>query len=118
MVSKGRGGDSWSEFIEGIVNSVSFVAAHYSYNEEYVLDHTPDWIRRKYNDALKQKYQNYRETVYGQFQSLLLFADQLLNEGKNFNEILPPTPEEIQKEEIEQTQENSKFTQGTWWKSG
>ncbi|WP_342761983.1 hypothetical protein [Bacillus sp. BR3(2024)] len=67
---------------------------------------------------MKQQYTDYKENVYGQFQSLLLFMDQLLNQGKNFESILPPTYEDAVAANTESPKEkqNSQFKQGTWWK--
>ncbi|HHB3507847.1 TPA: hypothetical protein ACORDH_004981 [Bacillus cereus] len=44
--------------------------------------------------------------------------DQLLNEGKNFDSILPPTYEDAIAANTDSPteQQNSKFVQGTWWK--
>ncbi|OTW86369.1 hypothetical protein BK702_15195 [Bacillus thuringiensis serovar cameroun] len=74
-----------------MVKQIEFVSSYYGYTEEYVLSHTPYWVRRKAEQALQEKYDSHTNAVRGQFQSYMLLLDSLFNKGADFNTILPPT---------------------------
>jgi len=82
-----------------------------------VLEHTPDWIRRKYEQALKEKWEESRSRITEGVSSLMLLVDGLFNKGKDSEEILPSSYEkamEAQQNQIVQKEEN--FVKGSWWK--
>lgn len=79
-----------------------------------MLSHSPEWVRRKYDQAIEEKYNSSRERSLEGFNGLMLLADTLLNQGKGFNDILPSF-EELNKKDVEAKQE--KFVGGNWWKS-
>ncbi|MGR5963131.1 hypothetical protein ACT7DN_30305 [Bacillus paranthracis] len=111
----------WTDFCEQLVKEIGFVSSYYGYTEEYVLDHTPAWIKRKYKQAITEKYERHVESVYGQFKSYLLLMDSMMNEGKDFTNILPPTLDaaiEQQKNQAESTdaQNNQEeYVKTPWW---
>ncbi|WP_156137701.1 MULTISPECIES: hypothetical protein [unclassified Bacillus (in: firmicutes)] len=116
-----RGGDvGWEGFLEAIVDQIEFVSSYYGYTEEYVLDHTLYWLRRKVEQALQEKYDAHTNSVRGQFQSYLLLLDSLFNKGAEFNKILPPTREQA----IANSQDNAddtvaneqeQYDKTQWW---
>jgi len=82
-----------------------------------VLEHTPDWVRRKYEQAQKEKWEESRSRITEGVTSLMLLVDGLFNKGKGSEEILPSSYEkamEAQQEQIVQKEEN--FVKGSWWK--
>ena len=82
-----------------------------------MLEHTPDWIRRKYEQALKEKWEESRSRITEGVSSLMLLVDGLFNKGKDSEEILPSSYEkamEAQQNQIVQKEEN--FVKGSWWK--
>ena len=90
------------------------MSSHYGYTEEYVLGHTPDWVKRKYEQALEEKYSVSRERTLEGYKGLMLLADSLFNQGKGFDDIVPSFGQ-LTKKEVETTEE--KFVGGNWWKS-
>nr|WP_088325963.1 hypothetical protein [Bacillus cereus] len=85
-----------------------------------MLDHTPDWIKRKYKQALQEKYEQHHNNVYGQFQSYMLLIDAMVNKGEDFTKILPPTLEEAMKQqtgnESDSTSNNQEqYDKTEWW---
>lgn len=79
-----------------------------------MLSHTADWLRRKYEQAVEEKYNASRERSVEGFNGLRLLVDSMFNQGKGFNEILPKF-EELNKKEVKAKKDN--FVGGTWWKS-
>lgn len=79
-----------------------------------MLDHTPDWVKRKYEQAIEERYAESQQRTIESYKGLMLLADTLLNKGQGFNEILPPFSE-LNKEKVEAAEEQ--FVGGSWWKS-
>ncbi|TWT04601.1 hypothetical protein [Planomicrobium sp. CPCC 101079] len=79
-----------------------------------MLDHTPDWVKRKYEQAIEERYAESQQRTIESYKGLMLLADTLLNKGQGFNEILPPFAE-LNKEKVEAAEEQ--FVGGSWWKS-
>lgn len=96
------------------MKQIGFVSSHYRYTEEYVLGHTPDWVKRKYEQALLEKYVSSRERTLESYKGLMLLADSLFNKGKGFDDIVPSF-EKLTKKEVETKQEE--FVGGNWWES-
>lgn len=94
---------------------IELVSSHFQYTEEYVLDHSLDWVFRKYQQALKEQWE--RSTVRTQegFKSLLLLFDSLMNKGKNYEDILPSSYEKAMEQWSGQQEEESEFVKGQWW---
>lgn len=86
-----------------------------------MLNHTPAWVKRKYKQAVTEKYDKHVESVYGQFKSYLLFMDSMLNEGKDFANILPPTldaaieQQNKQEESASTTNNQEQYDKTPWW---
>lgn len=89
------------------------MSSYYRYTEEYVLSHTADWITRKYEQALEEKYNDSRNRTLENFKGLMLLTDTLFNQGKGFEEIIPPF-NQLNKQKAESAQEQ--FVGGSWWK--
>lgn len=90
------------------------MSSHYGYTEEYVLGHTPDWVKRKYEQAVEEKYNESQMRSLESYKGLMLLSDTLFNKGKGFNDILPPF-KELNNKKVEAAEE--KFVGGSWWKS-
>lgn len=95
-----------------MIKQIGFVSSYYRYTEEYVLSHTPEWLKRKYEQAVEEKYNDSRIRTFESFKGLMLLADTLFNKGQGVNEIAPPY-NEINKEKAETAQEE--FVGGSWW---
>lgn len=117
---EGREGDpraSWSKLIENIVEQVSFVSSHFSYTEEYVLDHSPDWINRKYIQAAKERWKQSQTRIQEGVQSLIVMMDMAFNKGKNINQILPGSFEDAMQMQKQAHTAAKAYIKGSWWKS-
>lgn len=97
-----------------MIQQIEFVSAYFSYHEEYVLEKTPEWIERKYVQAIREKSEQHKQNVLENFKGIALFLDVLLNKAKGFNDILPKTFDELQQETISNKKESS-FIEGQWW---
>lgn len=78
-----------------------------------MLGHTADWIRRKYEQAVEEKYNESRVRTLESYKGLMLLADTLFNKGKGFEEIIPPY-NQLNIPKAESAQE--KYVGGSWWK--
>lgn len=79
-----------------------------------MLGHTADWLSRKYEQAVEEKYSGSRERTLENYKGLMLLSDSLFNQGKGFNDIVPSF-EELNKKEVKTKQEE--FVGGNWWES-
>jgi hypothetical protein len=93
------------------------VSAHFNYTEEYVLEHSPDWLSRKFTQAQKEHFDSHNQKVLEGFQSALLVMDSVFNKGKEFNKILPPSIEAAMEQAKVKEQIKTQFIEGTWWKT-
>lgn len=82
-----------------------------------MLEHTPDWLNRKFKQAQREQFDNHNTKVLEGFQSALLVLDSVFNKGKEFNKILPPSIEAAMEQTRVKEQIQSKFVEGTWWQS-
>jgi hypothetical protein len=92
------------------------VSSHFGYTEEYVMDHSPWWLIRKYKQASREKWEESRQRTIESFRSLMLLSDGLLNKGKGASEILPPPYEEAVKAAAEKEKKTKQYITGQWWK--
>lgn len=103
----------WERAIEKFIEQIEAVSSHFGYSEEYVLDHTPEWLGRKYKHMTREKMAANRQQVLNGAQSLALVFDGMFNKGKGFAEILPPTFEEWTGNA--QGVANSDYVTAQWW---
>lgn len=96
------------------MKQIGFVSSHYGYTEEYVLGHTPEWVNRKYEQAVEEKFTVIRERTLEGYKGLMLLADSLFNQGKGFEDIVPAF-NQVKKKEVETAKD--KFVGGNWWES-
>lgn len=92
------------------------VSSHFGYTEEYVLEHTPAWISRKFLQAQREKFEEHQRKVFSGFQSLLLLLDATFNKGKDFDKIIPPSLEDAKEIEIQRERARETFINSQWWK--
>lgn len=95
---------------------MEFVSSHFSYAEEYVLSRTPEWVNRKYEQALKEKWEESQARTWEGFKSLSILLDMVMNKGKNIDSIMPPSYETARDQVRQQELPKKKFKEGTWWK--
>lgn len=98
-----------------MIDQIEYVSHHFNYTEEYVLDHTPAWIQRKYMQAARNDYEQQRTDIVTGFKSLALFIDSALNKGKGAASILPLPFDEAIKSKKEESHPESQFKTGQWW---
>lgn len=98
-----------------MIEQIEFVSHHFDYTEEYVLDHSPQWIERKYMQAIRTNHEKHRLDIMTGFKSMSMIADALLNKGKDANKILPPPFDEALKMNNQEAESNSQFIEGQWW---
>lgn len=92
---------------------VETVSSHFSYTEEYVLDHSPEWVDRKYWQAMKEKFDDSQARVLEGFKSLALIVDSIFNKGANYHLFVHESFEDALKQGEEKVDSN--FIQGQWW---
>lgn len=98
-----------------MIQQVEFVSAHFNYTEEYVLEHTPSWIQRKYIQAARDKHEDHRRGILETFKGISLLADSLLNKGKGMNEIVPPPFDEFMDQLTVKEEPKNEYVEGEWW---
>lgn len=94
---------------------IETVSSHFRYTEEYVLDHSPAWVDRKYFQALKEKWEDSQMRTLEGFKSLALLIDSVFNKGANYSAFIQGSYEEALKMEQETEEAESNFVKGQWW---
>jgi hypothetical protein len=106
----------WESIIKTLLVKIETVSSHFRYTEEYVMDHSPEWLSRKYWQALKEKWEDSQSRVLEGFKSVALFADSVFNKGKNYDMFIHNSFEEAMKTNLEEPKKDySKFETGQWW---
>ncbi|WP_153465137.1 hypothetical protein [Sediminibacillus terrae] len=105
--------------IDDLVEKVEIVSSHFGYTEDYVLDKTPQWLGRKYQQADREKYQEKQNEIDNIFRGVSLVIEGVFNEGKNADNIMLPDYEEAIRRAAKQlnNSEHSEYVSGVWWKS-
>lgn len=101
-----------SRFLELFIERIEVVASHFRYTEEYVLQHSPHWLKRKFKQAQKEKKEANQRRIIEGAQSLFIVLDSVFNQGKGIESILSPAEEE-RKEAVA----SAEYVAKTWWKS-
>lgn len=95
------------------------VSSHFGYKEEYVLNKTPFWLNRKFDQADRERYEERMGMAQNVFRGINLVFDVMFNKGNGVSEILPSYDEMKQRLESEQKQEKeNEFKREIWWKPG
>ncbi|USK77914.1 hypothetical protein [Peribacillus frigoritolerans] len=79
------------------------------------MDHTLAWLTRKYKQAVKEQYEKSSSHIVEGYKSMLLVMDTLLNQGKEFENILPPSYETVIANQTKKEISEDKFVSGQWW---
>ena len=97
---------------------IEVVSSYFGYQEEYVLNKTPFWLNRKFNQADRERYDQRLNTAYGIFQGISLALDAVFNKGKGSKEILPSYDEMVQRlsGDHKGSKNESAFVKEIWWK--
>ena len=78
------------------------------------MDHTLDWVVRKYKQARKEEYEKSNSRVIEGFKSILLVLDSALNKGADMDKILP-SYEDALKQQSNEKEKPSIFIEKQWW---
>lgn len=98
-----------------MIEQIEIVSSHFGYTEEYVLDRTPEWIRRKYVQAAKEKHEAHRMNVLESFKGIALMIDSVANKGKSYDKIMPPPFDEFMDQLQEKKESKNEYIEGEWW---
>lgn len=95
---------------------VERVSSHFYYDEEYVLDHSFPWLKRKFGQADRELYDRRRlqseETTRGVMAAISgLFG----GENSQIENILLPDYDDFKQNK--QSANNDKYVSGEWWKN-
>ncbi len=103
--------------IESIITMIERVSSHFRYTEEYVLDKTFNWLKRKYRQADKEIYEQ-RQVISEETMRGLLAAVTGIFGGKNANieDMLLKPYDELAEQEHTQETSRTQFVEGQWWK--
>lgn len=94
-----------------MILQVEMVTSHFGYTEEYVLNHTPQWVNRKYRQAQREKWEKQKGNIMEGMNSILLVIDLLANKGKMVKQFFPEESRDPKRDEHKKA-----FVQGIWWK--
>ena len=78
------------------------------------MDHTWEWLARKTEQAMKEKWNQSNERVMEGLKSLVLTLDITFNKGKMLKELPGSYEEELQKRKAETTRQKT-FIEEVWW---
>jgi len=98
-----------------LVSQIEFVSAQFGYTEEYVMEHTLDWLNAKFKHAQRMKWEQSQERVWEGVKSLLVTLDVAFNKGKSVDKIMPSSYDEAISQDEERKERESTFVQGQWW---
>nr|DAL87885.1 MAG TPA: hypothetical protein [Caudoviricetes sp.] len=91
------------------------VSSHFRYTEEYVLDHTFGWLKRKCLQADREQYERRKmlsdETMRGTIAALSAALG-----GKHAEKELLPEYEQVMQQDHKQAESKSEWVTGQWWK--
>ena len=79
------------------------------------MDHTWEWLGRKTEQAMREKWSQSHERVMEGFKSLVLTLDAAFNKGKMLKEMPASYDEEIEKRKKAEVKQET-FIQDQWWK--
>lgn len=97
---------------------VEVVSSHFGYREEYVLEKTPFWLNRKFEQADRERYEERMGLAQSVFRGVSLVMDVMFNHGKGAEDILP-SYEDMKKHlmnEVKKEKDESPFKKEIWWK--
>ena len=95
------------------------VSSYFGYTEEYVMNKTPFWLNRKFNQADRERYDKRLSESMGIYQGVSLVLDAVFNKGKESKNILVPYDEMIKRlseDDQEGSGRESEFKKEIWWK--
>ncbi|MED3865251.1 hypothetical protein [Priestia megaterium] len=98
-----------------MVSQIEFVSSHFNYTEEYVLEHTIDWLNAKFKQAQREKWEKSQANVWEGVKSLLVTFDIAFNKGKSVEKLMPSSYEEAISQVEEKKEKESTFVPGQWW---
>lgn len=81
-----------------------------------MLSHSPEWVKRKYEQAVEERYIASKERTLEGYKGLMLLADTLFNKGTGFKDILPDYMEEKEQQEKFKAKQEE-YVSGNWWES-
>lgn len=93
------------------------MSSYFGYTEEYVLDKTPFWLNRKFEQADRERYDERIGIAQGVSRGVSLVVDMIFNKGKGAEDILP-SYEQMKKllESDSKEEKQSEFKKEIWWK--
>lgn len=99
------------------MDRVEIVSSHFGYKEEYVLNKTPFWLSRKFEQADRERYDERMGMAQSVFRGVSLIMDVMFNKGQGANDILP-SYEDMKKQlsKQEKEEQESQFKKEIWWK--
>lgn len=101
------------------MSRVEVVSSYFGYKEEYVLNKTPFWLNRKFEQADRERYEDRMGMAQNVFRGINLVFDLMFNKGKGVSEIMPSYDEMKKRLETEQKSEKeNEFKRELWWKPG
>ncbi|KAB2328926.1 hypothetical protein F7731_23520 [Cytobacillus depressus] len=111
-----RGQSEWETVLNNFVLKIETVSSHFRYSEEYVMEHTPDWLERKYIQAMREKWEDNKTKVSSVFQSICFVLDTVFNKGAHLDSFLESSFEDVIKANNSENQNRSNFITAQWWK--
>lgn len=79
------------------------------------MDHTLEWVVRKYKQGRKEEFEKSNSRVIDGFKSILLVLDSALNKGKDMDKILPSYEEAMRLQQSDNEEKPSIFIEKQWW---
>lgn len=81
------------------------------------MDQTPEWLKRKFKQAEKERWEDSRLRIHEGVKSLSAVMDALFNKGNSYDKIIPLPYEEVIGKMENQNKTKTQFVSGSWWKS-
>lgn len=114
-----------------IIRQIDEVSAHFSYTDEYIMDHSIPWLKRKYIFATNKQRDNLVEQQTVTFKAIQAVVSSFMGSKVNLEEILIPNREPSESEKylsdlIETLKDGNKKVSGVdssgyvvdeWWKT-
>jgi translation initiation factor 2 beta subunit (eIF-2beta)/eIF-5 len=114
-----------------IIRQVDEVADHFNYTDEYIMDHSLSWLKRKYSFAMNKQKDRLVQSQRSTFSAIQAVVSSFMGSKVNIDEILIPQrePSEAEKhltELLESLKEGNTKVSGVneegfvvdeWWKT-
>jgi hypothetical protein len=100
-----------NKLIQDVIAMIERVSSHFRYTEEYVLDHTFHWLKRKCEQVSREQYERRQMTSEEMMRGVIAAISGVFGESNPEKMLLPDYEDQTQEEST------GDWITGQWWNS-